>query len=450
MLRLTADWALLDDGFAPDVHITVQDGLITQVSREGEGSQTPAERVGVVLPGMADLHSHAFQRVFAGLTAHQGGGGDFWTWRDAMYRAAARMTPELYAPVAAWLGKELLKGGYTALAEFHYLHRDPAGAVYADPAAMAGAVFAGAATAGISVTVLVGLYETAGFDGAPLSAAQRRFHANAASALSMADALAAAHPGGVGLALHSLRAVPPDTLARAVPAFTAAHPTAPIHIHVAEQRAEVEACNATLGAPPIAWLLDHAPVDARWCLVHATHGTPAELHAAARTGAVAGLCPSTEADLGDGIFDFPAWLEAAGAFGIGSDSNLTLDALAELRLLEWGQRLKLQRRNVAAAAEKPCGRALWQAAAAGGARACGDAAGRIAAGSRADLVVLQATPESAALGPDFVLDAAMFAATSSAVRHVMANGDWVVRDFRHRNEDAIDVAYAAALRKLAA
>jgi formimidoylglutamate deiminase len=446
MLRLIADWALLDDGFAPDVHITVQDGVIAQVGGEG-----PGERLaGVVVPGMADLHSHAFQRVFAGLTAHQGGGGDFWSWRDAMYRAAAGVTPELYAPVVAYLGKELLKGGYTALAEFHYVHRDPAGAVYARPAEMAEAVFAGAAASGIAVTLLVGVYETAGFGGAPLTDAQRRFRAGADAALAMAGDLVAAHPGSVGLALHSLRAVPPETLARVVPEFAARFAGAPIHIHLAEQMAEVEACMASLGAPPIAWLLDHAPVDGRWCLVHATHAGPDELARAARAGAVAGLCPSTEADLGDGIFDLPSWLGAAGKFGVGSDSNVTLDALAELRLLEWGQRLRVQRRNVTARDGVPCGRALWQGAALGGAAACGGGAGRIAEGCRADLVVFDATPESAALGPDFVLDSAVFAAVARPVRHVMAGGAWVVRDFVHRDESAIDAGYRAALKALVA
>jgi formimidoylglutamate deiminase len=449
MLRLIADWALLDDGFAPDVHISVLDGVIAQVARGGTAAA--GERVGgVVLPGMADLHSHAFQRVFAGLTTHSGGGGDFWSWREAMYRAAAGVTPDHYAPVVAYLGKELLKGGYTSLAEFHYVHRDPAGAAYAPAEAMAEAVFVGAALAGIGVTLLVGVYEAAGLDGADLSPAQRRFRAGAQEALAMADALARVHPGGVGLALHSLRAVRKATLAALVPAFSARHPAAPIHIHVAEQMAEVEACVAAYGAPPITWLLDHAPVDGRWCLVHATHGTAEELRGAAAAGAVAGLCPTTEADLGDGIFDFPAWQAASGRFGVGSDSNVTLDALAELRLLEWGQRLVLRRRNVSAAPGRPCGRALWQGAALGGAAACGVAAGRIAQGCRADLVVLDATPESAGRGGDFRLDAAMFAAAARPVRHVMAGGHWVVRDFVHAREDAIDAAYRGALKALAA
>jgi formimidoylglutamate deiminase len=265
----------------------------------------------------------------------------------------------------------------------------------------------------------------------------------------MADDLAAVHPGTVGLALHSLRAVPPATLHDAVTAFSAHHASAPIHIHVAEQTAEVEACIATLGAPPIAWLLHHAPVDHRWCLVHATHATPGELAMAAQRGAIAGLCPSTEADLGDGLFNLPTWLEARGAFGIGSDSNTLLDASGELRLLEWGQRLGLRRRNVTATPATPCGRALWQAAATGGAKACGINAGHIAPGARADLVVMDATPEAAGAGPDFMLDAAIFAA-AQPVRHVMANGAWMVRDRAHRNETAIDTAYRAALKLLAA
>jgi formimidoylglutamate deiminase len=402
-----------------------------------------------LLPGIANLHSHAFQRVFAGMTAHTGGGGDFWSWRTAMYQAAARMTPELYAPVTAYLGKELLKGGYTAFAEFHYLHHQPNGKPYADRTAMAEAIYAGAAQAGIGLTLLVALYETGGFGGAPLAPAQQRFRGSSDTALAMVQDLAARHTGTIGLALHSLRAVPPETLRNAVTTLSASNPAAPIHIHIAEQTAEVEACIAALGAPPIAWLLENAPVDHRWCLVHATHATAAELAAAAQTGAVAGLCPSTEADLGDGLFNLPAWLQAEGAYGVGSDSNTRVNAAGELRLLEWGQRLGLRRRNVTAMPSAPCGRAMWQAAALGGARACGIGAGRIAAGARADFVVVDATPEAEHAGPDFVLDAAIFAA-SAPVRHVMANGHWVVRDRRHRDEADIDAAYGAALKTLAA
>jgi formimidoylglutamate deiminase len=446
MPHLFADWALLDDGFAPDVLIGVKDGVIADIAPHS--STAGGERVsGLLVPGMGNLHSHAFQRVFAGLTAHSAGGGDFWSWREAMYRAAARMTPELYAPVMAWVGKELLKGGYTAVAEFHYLHHRPDASPYARRVEMALALATGAAIAGIGLTVLVGVYEAGGFGGAPLNGAQNRFRNSADEALRMADSLRAQGGIGVGLALHSLRAVPPESLRRAADGFAG---KGPIHIHVAEQRAEVEACIEALGAPPVAWLLDHAKVDRSWCLVHATHAGAGEIADAARTGAVIGLCPSTEADLGDGIFDFPASLEACGAFGIGSDSNVALDAFSELRLLEYGQRLRAERRNVAVGGAGHCARALWQQAALGGAAACGRAAGRIAPGCAADFVVIEPTAEAAGLKPEFALDAAIFGAVRPPARHVMVGGEWVVRDGVHHDDAAIDAAYRSALQALAA
>jgi formimidoylglutamate deiminase len=446
MERYAAEWALLPGGFAADVLITVHDGAISAVEEGGDA--TGAVRIaGVVLPGMADLHSHGFQRVFAGLTNWTGGGGDFWSWREAMYRAVATMTPELYTPVFAWLCKELLKGGYTNLAEFHYLQHRPGGARYATEEAMALALQEGAARAGMPLTMLVGIYETGGFEGEKLAGGQLRFDTSAEDALRIAAALRPHADFAVGLAPHSLRAVPPASLARGVTAFRAAH-TGPIHIHVAEQTAEVETCTRVRGAPPTAWLLDHAPVDARWCLIHATHARAVEIEATARTGAVIGLCPSTEADLGDGIFDFPALLRAGGAFGIGTDSNTHLDACGELRLLEYAQRLAARRRNVAATPAAHTGRALWQAAARGGAQACGRQAGAIAPGLRADFTVLSRTPETAQSAPDFVLDAAIFAANRSSVFNVMTSGRWVVRDGRHMNEASIDAAYAQALRSL--
>jgi formimidoylglutamate deiminase len=446
MPHLLADWALLDDGFAPDVRVGVADGLITDVVPRSAGGD--GERVaGLLVPGMGNLHSHAFQRVFAGLTAHTDGGGDFWSWREAMYRAAARMTPELYAPVMAWVGKELLKGGYTAVAEFHYLHHRPDGSAYTPRVEMALALVAGAASAGIALTVLVGVYEAGGFGGAPLSGAQNRFHNSADEALAMAESLGAQGGFGVGLALHSLRAVPPASLRRAAEGFAG---KGPIHIHAAEQRAEVSASIEALGAPPVAWLLDHAYVNRDWCLVHATHASAREIADAARAGAVIGLCPSTEADLGDGIFDFPACLDACGAFGIGSDSNVALDAFSELRLLEYGQRLRAERRNVAVGGAGHCARALWQQAARGGAAACGRAAGRIAPGFCADFVVIEPTAEAVGLKPEFALDAAVFGAVRPPARHVMVGGAWMVRDGVHRDEAAIDAAYRGALKALVA
>lgn len=440
MLFLHAAWALLPEGFAPEVTLGVEAGAITSLT-VGAAPPPRAERVHLLLPGMPNLHSHAFQRVFAGHTQHVGGGTDFWSWREAMYSAAGRMTPALYAPVMAWLAKTLLKGGYTAHAEFHYLHHTPGGTPHATETAMADALAEGAARAGLPLTLLPVVYERAGFSGAPLGAAQRRFRNGLEAACRMAQ-----HAGNAGIALHSLRAVPPAEVARAATAW----PAGPVHIHVAEQLAEVAECQAVLGAPPVAWLLDNAPVDARWCLVHATHATQPELAAAAARGAVIGLCPSTEADLGDGIFDYPALRAAGGAWGIGSDSNTALDAFGELRLLEWGQRLALRRRNVAAGTAGHSGAALWAAAASGGARACGRAAGTIAAGARADLVVPFLPPEAADADGPTALDAAIFAPREPGARHVMADGVWRVRDGTHAEDAAIDAAYAQALRTLRA
>jgi formimidoylglutamate deiminase len=442
---LHADHALLDDGFAPRVRVAIRDGNIVGVTPNVDPQPADEHISGLLLPGMPNLHSHAFQRAFAGLSEFDGGGGDFWSWRDAMYRTAARITPETCAAITAWLAKELLKGGYTSLAEFHYLHHRPDGTQYAPSTTMARAVADGAAQAGIALTLLVGIYESGGFNGAPLAGGQNRFYNKVVSAIAMADSLRADEVA-VGLALHSLRAVPPASFRQAVAAFAGA---GPIHIHVAEQRAEVEASIATLGAPPIAWLLDNANIDASWCLVHATHATDAEIAAASCAGAVIGLCPTTEADLGDGIFALSTLLDSSGHFGIGSDSNGALDAFAELRLLEYSQRLRSEKRNLAAAGNGHSGRALWQAACLGGARACGRSAGRIAAGQRADFVVIEPTAESDGHPPDFCLDAAIFADPRPPARHVMAAGVWLVRDRVHRNEAAIDAAYRRARKTLA-
>ncbi|HTZ71013.1 MAG TPA: formimidoylglutamate deiminase [Acetobacteraceae bacterium] len=444
MASLLADAALLEDGFAHNVRITHADGTITALQHGAMAAPGDEHVPGILLPGMANLHSHAFQRAFAGLSEFDGGGGDFWSWREAMYRVADRVTPALCTPIAAWLNKELLKGGYTSAAEFHYVHHRPEGACYDVRTEMAKALAAGAAAAGMGLTILVGVYETAGLDGSPLAGGQRRFRNDVAQALDMAVSL---QEGSIsaGLALHSLRAVPPASVRRAAEDFAG-----PIHIHVAEQRAEVEACVAALGAPPVAWLLDNVAVDHRWCLVHATHAEPDEITRAARAGAVIGLCPTTEADLGDGIFRFGDLAAACGSFGIGSDSNVVLDAFQELRLLEYGQRLRVERRNLAAAGEGHTGRALWQQAALGGAQACSRKIGRLAPGYRADFVVIEPTFETADAAADFVLDAAIFAAVRAPARHVMVGGAWIVRDGTHIREAAIDEAYRHALKALAA
>ncbi len=452
MSHFIADWALLDHGFARDVRVEIDaGGAILSVTPNHVG---PGERVaGVLVPGMTDLHSHAFQRSFAGRTSVAHGGDDFWSWREAMYRAAGHIGPDAMRAISAYLGMRLLEGGYTSLVEFHYLFNDLDNRRYATPTAMADAVIEGARAAGIGLTMLFGVYETGGF-GRALEPGQRRFANSAAQALTMlAEAQTHDEPNlRFGLAPHSLRAVPPTSLREVCEGAAAIDPTAPIHIHVSEQTGEVSACAEALGAPPVAWLLDHAPVAPNWCLIHATHAGAAELQRVAAAGAVVGLCPSTEADLGDGIFDFAAFTEAGGRFGIGSDSNVCMEPCDELRLLEYAQRLARRRRNlgpgVPAADGRHTGVALWQAAAMGGAQASGRPVGRIAPGCRADFCGLAPTRETLGAAPAFVVDAAVFAPGERGVRDVMVGGVWLVRDGRHVAGERIAADYARALASL--
>ena len=314
-------------------------------------AQAPADAsvlAGPVLPGLVDAHSHAFQRAFVGLAERRDAeDDDFWSWRERMYAVAEQMTPESLRAIAARLYAELLRGGYTQVCEFHYLHRAPDGTRYADPLTMSWALADAAADAGIGLTLLPVLYERAGFDK-PLRPQQRRFAACAEDVLAMRDAIRAAGRPllNAGVAIHSLRAASPASIARLVGAATG---DGPIHIHVAEQTGEVDDCLAATGMRPIEWLSRECPLDACWQLVHATHATHAEIDAVARSGAGVVLCPSTEANLGDGLFDLPAWLAADVPLTIGSDSQVTRDWREELRLAEYGQRLALRRRNVSAA-----------------------------------------------------------------------------------------------------
>jgi formimidoylglutamate deiminase len=403
---------------------------------------------------MPNLHSHAFQRALAGRTGHptpEGAGRDsFWTWRAAMYEFIDHVDADAFEAIARQAYVEMLKAGYTAVAEFHYVHHDPRGWAYANPAELAHRIAAAAADAGIGLTLLPVFYAHSGFGGAPPLAGQRRFvHSvdSYARLIAGLDADSVAHGYRLGVAAHSLRAVTPDELPEIVALVPAG---APIHIHAAEQTQEVADCVAALGQRPVEWLLDHAGLDARWCLVHATHMTPDETRRLAASGAVAGLAPTTEADLGDGTFAARTFIDHGGNFGIGSDSNTLIDPYAELRQLEWSQRLSRLERNVLARGEAPVGQFLYALAAAGGAQALALPAGAIAGGRRADLVVLDTNdPALAAQAIDDVLDAAIFGPSRMPVRDVMVAGRWVVREGRHGNEEAALAGYRSALGRLA-
>ncbi len=404
---------------------------------------------GWALPGIANLHSHAFQRAMAGMAERQTHPRDsFWTWRETMYAMAARFTPELLHAVAAQLYVEMLEAGYTTVCEFHYLHHAPDGRPYAEADAMSQAVLAAARETGIRLTLLPVLYMQGGFDGRPLGERQRRFGHDVEGWLRLFDRLRA-HASDtvrIGCALHSLRAVPPDAMRGVLAALPL---DARIHIHIAEQLAEVDECVAVRGARPVQWLLDNADVDARWTLVHATHLDATEVQGIAASGASVAICPTTEANLGDGLFPLRAYLEAgslvAGAnWGIGSDSHASVSPVEELRWLEYGQRLATRQRNIAVAEVTPSvGETLLQAVWASAASSTGFPA--------QDCIVLDANaPILAGADAANVLDRWIFSGNRPLVRDVEVAGERVVEDGRHRHHDAIASRYRTAMRALLA
>jgi formimidoylglutamate deiminase len=450
LLSLFAANALTPEGWRSDVRVDIDvRGTIAAV--QPDASPEVAERVnGPLIPGMPNLHSHAFQRAIAGRTGRAGPNGDsFWTWRAAMYSFLDRLDADAFAAIVAQAYIEMLKAGYTRVAEFHYVHHDPNGKPYDNPAELAYRIVDAAAMTGIALTLLPVFYAHAGFGGAAPAAGQRRFVHTVASYAHLVEVLAQDAAGAdwnLGIAPHSLRAVTPDELTAII---ALAPQRAPIHIHAAEQQKEVADCIAWSGMRPIALLLDHARVDSRWCVVHATHMTADETRALAASEAIAGLAPTTEADLGDGTFAARDYLNAGGTFGVGSDSNTIIDPYAELRQLELSQRLAHQSRNVLATVDAPVGQSLYVAAARGGAQATAVAAGAIAPGCRADLVVLDATdPALAEHGIDTLLDAAVFGPCRKPVRDVMVGGRWVVRERHHADEDAVLARYRRTIAEL--
>jgi len=466
--RHHADYAWLPSGFVHDVDFATDastGGGATLQSAHVDAPRAATASLGrIVVPGMPNLHSHAFQRAMAGLAerrAPQQAEDSFWSWREVMYAFAGRIGPDDLRAIAAQLYVEMLEAGYTQACEFHYLHHQPDGRPYDDPAAMSLALVEAAREAGIGLTLLPTLYVTGGFDGRPLSERQRRFGHDVDGYLRLLERLRTIDEPtlNVGIALHSLRAVPPDAM-RAVLAVIDAIPASPrqrtvarmpVHIHIAEQIGEVQDCLAIRNARPVEWLLDHAPVDARWCLVHATHLSDDETRRLAASRAVAGLCPTTEANLGDGLFPLRAYLDADGVLGVGSDSHISVSPVEELRWLEYGQRLVMRHRNISASTATPSsGETLYARALAGGAAAAGGALAAFAPGHRADFVVLDdASPLLAGRTPQQFVDTWLFAGNANLVRDVMVGGEWVVRERRHRDAERIARRYRDVVERLA-
>jgi formimidoylglutamate deiminase len=457
---LFAPDALLPSGWATHVLLQWNDnGVLTHVQPGSTAPPGTPHAPGPLIPGLPNLHSHAFQRAFAGLTEYRGqhtdGGQDsFWSWRTLMYRFANRITPDQLLAIATWLYVEMLEAGYTSVCEFHYVHHDLNGQPYADDATLAHCLLQAARQTGMGLTLLPVLYQSSGFGATAPTEGQRRFVRSTDNMLRLLEQTMPAikaQGAALGLAPHSLRAVPPAALAEAVAGMHALDGAAPIHIHIAEQTAEVDACLAWSGQRPVEWLLNHAPVDKRWCLVHATHMTADEYRRAAQSGAVAGICPSTEANLGDGLFDMPQWLAHGGAWGVGSDSHATVNAAEELMLLEYGQRLQRHQRNVlASATHAQVATAVTLQAVQGGAQAAARPIGGLAVGQQADMLSLDPTHLALdGLAAPQMLSAHVFAShRTSAVQHVWTGGQPVVHNGRHALHDEAAHAFVAARRAI--
>ena len=447
-----AEQALTPAGWQRDVLVSVSaDGRIVSVEAQREPSGN-TNKAGVLLPSPANLHSHAFQRAMAGLTERRGPDprDTFWTWRELMYRFLEKLTPEHVEAIAAYVQMEMLESGYAAVGEFHYLHNQPGGEAYANPAELSLRIIEAAKQSGIGLTLLPVLYQQGGCDGRPLTGGQLRFanSINSYTALQEAAsiALGALPPDAViGAAPHSLRAVNRESLAEMV-RFA---PSAPFHMHLAEQAAEVEEVEAAWGKRPVEWLFDNHEVDERWCLIHCTQMQPHETGMLAKSGAVAGLCPITESSLGDGIFEGANYLTQGGRFGIGSDSNIRISLAEELRTLEYSQRLRDRSRAVLATPDKSTGRIMFESAAQGGAQAASRDAGAIEPGKLADLVALDAHATNL-LGKsgDAILDSYIFAGDDRLVTDVWSAGRHLVQEGRHFAHEAIEQRYRQVITAL--
>ncbi len=449
MITFHFDLALTPDGWRKDVQISVSNGQIAAVT-PGARRDAHATHHAIVIPGLPNLHSHAFQRAMSGLAEMRGPGADsFWSWREVMYRFALSMTPDDVEAVAALAFAEMLEGGFTRVGEFHYLHHDKDGSPYADVGELAARIGAASVDTGLGLTLLPVFYAHSGFGGQTPNDGQRRF-INHVDGFQRLHERCAALTGSVdganlGIAPHSLRAVTPQELSE----ILSLAGTGPVHIHISEQQKEVDDCLEWSGKRPVEWLLDNAEVGKRWCLIHSTHMTAAEASAAAATGAVAGLCPITEANLGDGIFDGPGFEAAGGRYGIGSDSNVLIDAAAELRQLEYAQRLRLQSRNVMSAPGRSTGLQLFENALKGGSRALGQETFGLAVGASADFVTLRADHVAlAGHKADTILGAMIFGNAANMIDTVWTRGRKRVDNGQHVESPRISARYRATLNRL--
>lgn len=459
-MKLFAKRILLSDGWKHNALLTITDGVIRaiafpeliEIEKMGD-----IEQVDTVIPGMVNCHSHAFQRAFAGFSEQGSEGQDsFWTWRNIMYKFLGQLTAENAQTIATQLYIEMLKMGYTRVAEFHYLHHDINGENYPELSTMAKAIFNAANTAGIGITLLPVLYRFSGFGPLAPNEGQKRFINSIPQFNQLVSECFALSEqfenSNVGIAPHSLRAVDLASLTEAVAHVRSFDEQAPVHIHIAEQQKEVDDCLAHYGKRPVQWLLDNIALDKYWCLIHATHIDEQERQGIINAQAIAGICPTTEANLGDGIFPTTEFLKEKGTFAIGSDSQISVNPIEELRWLEYAQRLIKQQRAVLVNNEQlSVGRNLWQKAALGGAQSTNSNTGELAVGKQADLLVLDEDKLGLFAHKDqHVLDSVIFASQTNLVKHVMVNGSWVIKNGQHHNEAAAKERFSQLLANLSA
>lgn len=451
-MRVFAKRAYLEGGWAQNIGLSISNGRIAAIAPQPR----PAPDdfcVDTLLPALSNLHSHSFQRAMAGMTEFRKQGREnFWTWRSLMYQFLDHLTPDDVAAIARFAFMEMQEAGYAAVAEFHYLHHATGGRFYDDPAELSARIMQAAVDTGIGLTHLPVLYSYGDIGQKPLAGGQKRFghtldqfgQLMVRCAEQLTDM---PQDTTLGIAPHSLRATSPDDLTEVL----AQNPAGPVHMHIAEQTKEVEDVKSTLGTRPVEWLLNAADVDARWCLIHATHMTDAETCAVAESGAVVGLCSVTEANLGDGIFNAPVYLQHNGRFGMGTDSNINISVAQELRMLEYAQRLQHRQRNVLAAADGSTGQTLYDAAAKGAAQALARACGALKVGHWADLMAIDSTaPALCALGDAQLLDGFIFAGDQRLITDVWSAGRHQVRGGKHIAQDHIVAQYRTTLQKLMA
>ena len=461
MMKYYAKNILLNQGWAIDKTLTIENGIITAITAGKDDDASML--IGTVIPGMVNCHSHAFQRAFAGFSEQGSKGQDsFWTWRKIMYKFLAQLSHDDAQVIAEQLYIEMLKMGYTRVAEFHYLHHDINGNTYPDNdnnselATMAKAIFKAAQNSGIGLTMLPVLYQYAGFGQQESNEGQKRFINSTEQFNQLVNdcfTLTKQYPNtNIGIAPHSLRAVDKEAITQAVEHVRSLDDKAPIHIHIAEQQQEVNDCLQHYSQRPVQWLLDNIELDEHWCLIHATHINEQEQQGIVASKAIAGICPTTEANLGDGIFPTTEFLALNGNFAIGSDSHISVNPVEELRWLEYAQRLTKQHRAILASSETvSVGQNLWQKAAMGGAQSTNSNTGSLAVGKQADLLVLDEKQTCLfANSTQHLLDSVIFASQNNIIKDVMVNGHWVVQNGSHEQEQNCADKFSKLLKKLSA